>query len=142
VKILVSRCLLGEPCRYDGRSCPERAVQELGKEHTLIPVCPECDGGLPTPRPPAEITGGKVINAEGYDVTREYRKGAESALQKAREEKPDLVILKAKSPSCGVGKIYDGSFSRTLTEGNGVTADLLLKAGYRVITEKQLEEIE
>ena len=140
IKILVSACLLGFPCRYDGQSKPCPAVQNLQNTHTLLPVCPEVDGGLTTPRSPAECQAdGRVVNADGVDVTDAYLRGAECALHTATKEGVTLAILKAKSPSCGCGRIYDGSFSRRLTDGNGVTAAHLLSHGIRVITEEDLQ---
>ena len=140
MKFLVSACLLGEPCRYDGRSKPCEAVIKLQEQHVLIPVCPEVMGGLPTPRIPSECQrDGRVVNQAGEDVTEAYRTGAEAVLNIARRSECDGAILKERSPACGKGRIYDGSFSKTLTEGNGVCADLLLKNGIRVIGESELD---
>ena len=143
MNILVSRCLLGEPCRYDGRSKPNPAVMALEEEgHRLIPICPEVDGGLDTPRPPAEVQpDGRVVNAAGVDVTAQYRRGAELALETAREYGCTAAILKAKSPSCGDRQIYDGTFSRRLIPGRGVAAKLLSGAGLRVVNENCLDEL-
>jgi len=140
MNILISRCLLGEPCRYDGQSKPVPAVEELRRAgHTLIPVCPEVLGGLPTPRPPAECQpDGRVVNREGTDVSAQYRSGAEQALAIARASGCTAAVLKAKSPSCGSREIYDGTFSRTLIPGQGVTARLLQDAGLLVLDEDQL----
>jgi len=140
MNILISRCLLGEPCRYDGQSKPVPAVEELRRAgHTLIPVCPEVLGGLPTPRPPAECQpDGRVVNREGADVSAQYRSGAEQALAIARASGCTVAVLKAKSPSCGSREIYDGTFSRTLIPGQGVTARLLQGAGLLVLDEDQL----
>lgn len=136
MKILVSACLLGEACRYDGKSKPCEAVLQLADAHTLIPICPEVLGGLPTPRIPSERqSDGSVRNAVGEDVTEAYRNGAMEALRIAQAEGITLAILKERSPSCGCGEIYDGSFSKSLTDGNGVTAELLQKHGIRVIGE-------
>ncbi|MBQ8893849.1 MAG: DUF523 domain-containing protein [Clostridia bacterium] len=135
MKTLVSGCLLGLACRYDGASKPHPKALEIAD---AVPFCPECMGGLPTPRPPAEIRGDRVINAEGTDVTPQYRKGAEEALRLCRLLGIQKAVLKAKSPSCGCGLIYDGTFSRTLTPGNGITAALLLQSGVEVITEDDL----
>ena len=130
---LVSACLLGCPCRYDGRSKPIRTeIAALLARHTLIPVCPECFGGLPTPRPPAERLGERVINCEGRDVTEEYRRGARETLRLARLYRADGVILCDKSPSCGTSGIYDGSFTRTLCDGVGLCAELLIREGITV----------
>ena len=141
MKILVSHCLLGEPCRYDGASRLDRQVLELHKAgHTLIPVCPEVLGGLDTPRAPAELQpDGRVVNEDGEDVTAAYRAGAEAALRIAREQGCTLAVLKARSPSCGSGEIYDGSFTRTLKGGWGVAARLLLEAGVTVMDEENLD---
>ena len=142
MKILVSACLLGEPCRYDGQSKPCPAVITLSKRHELIPVCPEVLGGLPTPRPASEIqTDGRIKNTAGIDVTSEYALGAKETLEIAKANNCTLAILKEKSPSCGHGQIYDGSFTKKLISGNGMTADLLETNGIRVIGEHELEQI-
>lgn len=111
-------------------------------EWTLLPVCPEQLGGLPTPRPPAECCGEHVRTADGADVTEQYRRGAEQTLYLARCFGCDAALLKERSPSCGAGTIYDGSFSDTLTAGNGVTASLLLRNGIPVFGESELEQME
>lgn len=143
MKILISRCLLGESCRYDGRSVPSEAaclLREAG--HTLIPVCPEVDGGLPTPRAPAEIQpDGSVFNQAGEDVSAQYRRGAELALETAQREGCQAAVLKAKSPSCGSTQVYDGSFSRILIPGQGVAARLLTQAGIHVVDEDHLGDL-
>lgn len=141
MKILVSACLLGCSCRYDGQSKRDERVLALGKYHTLIPVCPEQLGGLCTPRLPAEIQGDKVIRKDGADVTNEYTKGAREALRLYRLLACDAAILKARSPSCGKGVIYDGTFSGALTEGNGVTAALFQENNIPVFTEDEAEQI-
>ena len=140
-KILVSACLLGIECRYKGDACPCRKVIELGKDHTLIPVCPEQAGGLPTPRTPSERVGDKVMMRDGTDVTAEYKKGAETALYLAKLLNADFAILKANSPSCGKGVIYDGTFSGGKCEGNGVTAELLINNGIPVYTEDETDRL-
>ena len=131
--ILVSACLLGTPCRYDGQSKPCDAVLALRERYSLIPVCPEVMGGLPTPRVPSEICGERVMMKNGTDVTHNYRSGAEQSLDAARKNQCALAILKAKSPSCGCGEIYDGSFSGTKIIGNGITARMLIKNSIAVI---------
>ena len=136
-RILVSACLLGISCRYDGLSKENKELIELGKKFEFFPVCPEILGGLPTPRVPSEIRNGKVINKDGIDVTDNYRKGAEDTLKICKICNIDAVILKSKSPACGKGKIYDGTFSGTLINGNGIAADLLLKNGIKVYTEEE-----
>ena len=140
MKIMVSACLLGCSCRYDGQSKQDDRVLALGKCHTLIPICPEQLGGLCTPRLPAEIQGEKVIRRDGADVTPEYTKGAREALRLYELLACDCAILKARSPSCGKGCIYDGTFSGTLTEGNGITAALFQSKGIRVFTEDETEQ--
>ena len=138
MRILVSACLLGVCCRYDGQSkaCP--AALELLKHHELIPICPEQLGGLPTPRPPAEIQGNRVINRERTDVTAQYQKGAEETTRLYQVLGCDCAVLKARSPSCGCGEVYDGSFSGTLVPGDGITAQALKRRGVRVLTEETL----
>ena len=137
--ILVSECLLGVGCRYDGKSKADERITALMKQHTLIPVCPEVFGGLATPRPPAEIIGGRVLTVTGVDVTDNYTRGAHEALRLAKLYGANIAILKERSPSCGSGLIYDGSFSRSLTDGDGICARLLKENGITVIGESELE---
>lgn len=140
-KILVSACLLGVPCRYDGRSKPCKAVIDALADYEAIPICPEESGGLKTPRSPSEIVGDRVIMTDGTDVTEQYRKGAEIALEIARENGCKTAVLKARSPSCGKGLIYDGTYTRTLTRGNGICAALLIDNGITVLDETEIEKI-
>ena len=140
-KIIVSKCLLGSPCRYDGVSKPCNEVIALGEKYELIPICPEVMGGLPTPRIPAEIKNGEVIRKDGVSVTENYKIGAERSLKIAKENNCKIAILKSKSPSCGCGLIYDGTYSRVLIEGNGITADLFLKNNIKVINESELHKL-
>ena len=137
--ILVSACLLGMPCRYDGTGKREAGLEKLREQgHTLIPVCPEVLGGLPIPRPPAERQpDGRVITQKGQDVTNQYRAGAQRALELAQVHGCTLAVLKERSPSCGRGQIYDGTFSHTLISGSGVTAQLLEVHGIPVYGESQ-----
>ena len=139
MKILVSACLLGVRCRYDGKSKPHPAVERLLEQHTLIPVCGEILGGLPTPRVSAERQGARVVTADGCDVTAAYRRGAEEVLRLAERYGCKAAILKERSPSCGSGRIYDGTFTGTLTDGWGVTAELLRDHGICVIGESEAE---
>lgn len=139
--ILVSRCLFGEPCRYDGASRPCPAVEALRERYEPIPICPECDGGLPVPRVPCERRGDRVVSKDGRDMTAPYRLGAEQALERAKETGAKIAVLKSNSPSCGVGRIYDGSFSGKLTDGDGVTAELLKSAGIELYTENDIETL-
>ncbi len=138
--ILVSNCLLGIECRYKGDGCLCQAVLDLAKDNTIIGVCPEQMGGLSTPRDPSEIVGDRLISIKGRDVTFEYNKGAATALKLAELNKVDFAILKANSPSCGHGLIYDGSFTGKKIPGDGVTTKLLLENGIPVYTEEQIDE--
>jgi len=133
MKIMVSACLLGENCKYNGGNNRNSGLLQLLSGHTVIPVCPEVLGGLPTPRIPAEIVNGEVINRDGKSVDSEFREGARRALEKAKQEKPDLIILQSRSPSCGVKEIYDGTFSGRLISGQGVFAGLVQEYGFRVM---------
>lgn len=147
--IIVSACLAGLNCRYNGQSSLYKEVEELVRKGSAIVVCPEQLGGCPTPRPAAEISGGsgadvfdgkaRVIRNDGKDVTQEFIKGAEEVLKIARITGAKIAILKSKSPSCGCGLIYDGSFSGKLIDGNGVAAELLMRNGVKVITEKDIK---
>ncbi len=141
--LLISACLLGERCRYDGASQPLPAEQlaRLREKYELLPVCPERDGGLPTPRIPSERQGDRVVNRAGEDVTAFYRRGAEKALELAREKGCVRALLKERSPSCGSGRIYDGHFTGTLTAGDGVTAARLKAEGIAVSGESQVEKL-
>ncbi len=141
VKILISACLLGENCRYDGKSKPCEAAKKLAEVVELIPVCPEGDGGLTVPREPSERVGDRVMARDGRDVTAQFVKGAEHALAMARKHGCRAALLKERSPSCGRDLIYDGSFSGTLTEGNGVAAALLMQNGIRVFGESEIEDL-
>ena len=133
MKIMVSACLLGENCKYNGGNNLNPELLRLLAGHTVIPVCPEVLGGLPVPRIPAEIVDGTVINREGVSVDAAFRRGAGKALEIAAAEQPDLVILQPRSPSCGAGQIYDGTFSGTLVRGKGVFAEMAVNAGFRVM---------
>ena len=141
MKILVSACLLGENCKYSGGNNKCDEIIELGKKHRLIPICPECFGGLPIPRVPSEIKDGRVYAKTGEDLTNEFNDGAEKALYVAEESGCQLAILKERSPSCGFGEIYDGSFSGKTIKGNGITAQLLYDHGIVILGETQIEKI-
>lgn len=140
MNILISACLLGAGCRYDGIRTENAAAMCLAEKHHLIPFCPEQAGGLATPRPPAEICGGKVMTRDGDDATEAYRRGAEEALQLARLFRCEVAVLKERSPSCGSGKIHDGTFSGGLKVGDGVTAALLKAHGIRVLGESEIQD--
>lgn len=139
-KALISSCLLGVDCRYDGKNnrLSEDALRRLNEEYELIPVCAEVYGGLTTPRVPSERVGDKVLSKEGTDVTAQFQKGAEAVLYIAQTLGAELAILKENSPSCGSGTVYDGTFSGRLVPGDGVTAELLKAHGICVIGEGQL----
>ena len=141
MKILISACLLGARCRYDGASKEHPEVLKLAERHTLVPVCPEQLGGLPTPRTPSERQGDAVCTREGTDVTEAYRRGAEEALRLCRMLGCEAAVLKERSPSCGCGEIYDGTFTGTLTAGDGVTAELLKSCGIPVYGESQIDDL-
>ncbi len=141
MKILISSCLLGEPVRYDGNHniLSVDVLKELKTEHQLFSFCPEVEGGLDTPRVPAEILKDKVINQSGEDVTQQFEQGANKALALCQKENIKVALLKAKSPSCGSNKIYDGTFSKVLVNENGITAKKLLDNGIAVFNEEELE---
>jgi uncharacterized protein YbbK (DUF523 family) len=146
--LLISACLLGVACNHEGRGSPRAIVDELARRYRLVPVCPEVLGGLPTPRPAAELTGGdgadviagadgaRVVNIDGEDVTAAYRRGAEAAVALAQAVGATRAVLKARSPSCGAAAVYDGTFSRRLVPGRGVTAAALAAAGLEVGSEE------
>lgn len=137
-RVLVSACLLGIHCRYNGQGVMDADVKALMDTAELIPVCPEILGGLATPRPPAERLGDRVVTVDGCDVTVQYQKGAEETLHLAKLFGCSCAVLKERSPSCGSGRIYDGSHTKTMTDGNGMTAEYLLKAGICVFGESEI----
>ena len=137
--ILVSACLLGKPCRYDGASVPCPEVIGLADTHEVVPACPEQLGGLPTPRTPSEIQpDDRVVDRAGADRTAAFSIGARETLRIAREHGCLAAILKSRSPSCGVREIYDGTFTGTLVAGRGVTAALLASEGIELFDETDL----
>ena len=136
--IIVSSCLAGVHCRFDGAAKPCEKVVRLVAEGKALPVCPEQLGGLPTPRLPAEIKGSAVWRRDGVNLTQEFQMGAEQALELAQLVGADSAILKARSPSCGCGKIYDGSFRGVLVDGDGVFASLCKRNGIEVKTEEDI----
>lgn len=141
MRLLISACLLGCRCRYDGASKTHPLAAALAERHELVPVCPEQLGSLATPRPPAERRGEAVVTAAGADVTEQYRRGAEEALALCRFFGCEAAVLKERSPSCGRGQIYDGTFTGTLAHGDGVTAELLAARGLAVYGESQIPEL-
>ena len=140
MKILVSACLLGKNCKYNGGNNLNQRVLDFVKGHEVIGVCPEQLGGLSTPRLPAEIVDGVVTNKEGVSVDAEFHKGAQEALTAALENKVDLAILQSRSPSCGVKEIYDGSFSGKKIKGQGVFAKLISAHGIKVLDAEDIAE--
>ena len=142
MKIAVSACLLGRPCRYDGASKPSDDVLALRAYHELVEVCPEVAGGLATPRPPCEIVAGEralhVVDAEGADLTDAFIEGARATLETVKREGCRLAVLKANSPSCGNGLVYDGTFTGTLVSGFGVAARLISDEGIAVLDENEV----
>ena len=150
IKVLISACLLGEKVRYDGRDrfCAQEILAEWAGQGRLVPICPELAGGLPVPRPPAEISGGdgrevlqgkaRGVDNHGQEVTEAFLSGAQQALDLAQQEQVQLAVLTERSPSCGSSQIYSGDFDGTLMKGRGVTAALLEENGIRVFSEYQL----
>lgn len=141
--ILVSACLLGEKCKYSGQSNYSQAVVEFlkGAGAGIVPVCPEVLGGLPTPRTPAEIRDGRVITSDGLDVTKKYVKGAQGTLLIAQKKGCLRAVMKERSPSCGSGFIYDGSFTKKTVPGDGIAVRLLREAGILVYGESALPDV-
>jgi len=141
--VLISACLLGVNCKYNGGANPvsEARLAALKEKYTLVPVCPESYGGLATPRPPSERVGERVLARDGADVTAQYEKGAQAALRLAELFGCKMAILKERSPSCGHGTIYDGTFSGALTPGDGVTAALLAAHGVAVYGEGDIPRL-
>lgn len=140
-KIIVSACLLGEKCKYNGSDNRCEDVISLKKYFDIIPVCPECFGGLPIPRDPSEIRDGRVVSKSGEDVTAQFADGAEKTLYIAKEKNCPIAVLKENSPSCGFGRIYDGTFSKTLCVGNGVAAQLLYDHDIQVFGETDVKKV-
>ncbi len=142
MKILVSACLIGKNCKYDGNNnlINDLRIQKLINDESFVPACPEVLGGLSIPRTPAERIKDRVINKDGIDVTKEYYNGAIASFNILKDNTIKVALLKAKSPSCGKGLIYDGTFTKTLIEGNGVFADLLIENKIKIFTEKELDD--
>ena len=139
--VLVSACLLGAQCRYDGQSKPVLEMVALSEQFDLVPLCPEQLGGLPTPRAPSERLGSRVVARTGADVTDAYTRGAQQTLALAQRFGCTAALLKQRSPSCGKGEIYDGTFTGTRVPGDGVTAALLSAHGIRVYGEDDVAEL-
>lgn len=140
-KILVSACFINEGYKYDGGANINKKIAELEKKYDFILICPEVFGGLSSPRYPSEIVGQKVVNSLGEDVTYAFVSGANKALELAKKHGVKKAILKAKSPSCGKGIIYDGTFSHQTIQGNGIAAQLLMENGIEVYTELEVDNL-
>ncbi|MCR5163800.1 MAG: DUF523 domain-containing protein [Thermoguttaceae bacterium] len=138
MKILVSACLLGRNCKYDGGNNFRQNVVDLLRGHEVVEVCPEVMAGRSIPRKPIELLNGKFIEEDGTDVDAQVQRGVQDALEIAREEKIDLAILKSRSPTCGVRQIYDGTFSHRLVDGEGAFAKVLRENGFRVLDVEDL----
>lgn len=141
--LLVSACLLGTECKYSGghNAMPGATIAALREKYRLIPVCPETAGGLPTPRDPSERRGDAVVSCKGRDVTAEFSRGADAALCLAERYGCTSALLKEKSPSCGSGVIYDGSFTGTLVSGDGLAAERLKKRGIKIYGESEADKL-
>ena len=141
--LLISACLLGERCKYNGghNALPAETLEALRRRYRLLPVCPETAGGLPTPREPSERRGAGVYSRSGRDVTGAYETGAALVCRLAKRQSCRLALLKERSPSCGAGEIYDGSFTGTLIPGNGTAAEALLLAGVAVYGESEIDTL-
>ena len=140
MKILVSACLVGDNCKYNGGNNLNERLVEFLADHEVAKVCPEVLGGLLTLRAPAEIQKGQVVNREGRNVTKEFEAGALRAFEIVEKEKPDMIILQSRSPSCGIKQIYDGTFSGNKIPGHGVFAELCIKAGYKVLDIEDIDD--
>lgn len=140
MKIMVSACLAGENCKYNGGNNRNEKVLQLMSEHEVITVCPEQMGGLPTPRVPSEVKEGIVTARDGRNVDREFRTGAAKCLEIARRKQPDLIVFQSRSPSCGVNQRYDGSFTGKLVDAPGMTAQLLMENGFRCVDIEDLSD--
>ena len=140
-KLLISACLLGRNCKYNGGNNYTPLVEELKGRFELVPVCPECLGGLPIPHEPSERVGDQVLSRSGADVTAAFQRGAEKTLSIAKKAGVRRAVLKERSPSCGCGSVYDGTFSGRTAPGNGVAAELLLARGVEIFGESRIGEL-
>ncbi|MBE6355242.1 MAG: DUF523 domain-containing protein [Treponema sp.] len=140
MKVIVSACLAGDNCKYNGGNNFNQKMMDFLKTHEMIKVCPEVLGGLLTPRPPAEIVNGQVMNTEGKNITKEFSLDAQKAFEIVQQENPDLIILQSRSPSCGIKQIYDGTFSGNKIPGHGLFANLCINAGYKVLDIEDIDD--
>lgn len=141
MKVGVSACLVGKNTKYDGGNNYNEYVLEYLKDKEVVLICPEVFGGLPTPRIPSEQINDKIINSNNEDVTKQFVDGAQEALKRLQQQNVNVVILKERSPSCGYKKVYDGTFSKTIIDGNGVFAKLAIENGFIIYTESDIENI-
>ena len=140
-KLLISACLLGRNCKYNGGNNYHPLTERLRERYDLVPVCPECSGGLPIPHDPSERVGDRVLSKSGADVTAAFQKGAERTVEAARKSGARKAVLKERSPSCGFGAIYDGTFTGTVVPGDGVAAQALAAEGVAIWGESRIEEL-
>ena len=140
-KLLISACLLGRNCKYNGGNNYHPLTEKLRERYDLVPVCPECFGGLPIPHDPSERVGDRVLSRSGADVTAAFQKGAEKTVEAARKAGARKAVLKERSPSCGFGAIYDGTFTGTVVPGDGVAAQALAAEGVAIWGESWMEEL-
>ena len=140
-KLLISACLLGRNCKYNGGNNYHPLTEKLRERYDLVPVCPECFGGLPIPHAPSERVGDRVLSRSGADVTAAFQKGAEKTVEAARKAGARKAVLKERSPSCGFGAIYDGTFTGTVVPGDGVAAQALAAEGVAIWGESRMEEL-
>ena len=140
MKVIVSACLAGDNCKYNGGNNLNQKMMAFLQTHEIIKVCPEVLGGLPTPRPSAEIVNGQVMNTEGKNITKEFSLGAQKAFEIVQQKNPDLIILQSRSPSCGIKQIYDGTFSGKKIHGHGLFAEFCIKAGYKVLDTEDIDD--
>ena len=140
-KLLISACLLGRNCKYNGGNNYHPLTEKLRERYDLVPVCPECFGGLPIPHDPSERVGDRVLSRSGADVTAAFQKGAEKTVEAARKAGARKAVLKERSPSCGFGAIYDGTFTGTVVPGDGVAAQALAAVGVAIWGESRMEEL-
>ena len=141
MKVLVSACTIGCNCKYNGKNNRNEAVVEYLRDKEVISICPEALGNMGTPRPCAEIVDGVVMDEHGKNVDAEFRNAVELALEKIRDEEFDLVILQSRSPTCGVNRIYDGTFSGKLIPGQGLFAQALVQRGYTVVDAEDVPKL-
>lgn len=140
MKIIVSACLAGDNCKYNGGNNLNQKLMDFIQSHEMIKVCPEVLGGLPIPRPSAEIVDGQVMNTDGKNITKEFSLGAQKAYEIVKKENPDLIVLQSRSPSCGIKQIYDGTFTGKKIPGQGLFAELCIKAGYTVLDIEDIDK--